>query len=197
MSGGTTLVIPFVAPRAKNGFLEKAVQSGRDQTLPFDVILTEEDVDHSGPAVTRNRAVEKVETEWICFLDDDDWLLPRHHEVLAGLEGDVRWPWFEVKGGSDPFPFFRGRQWDPADPHQIPITVMVRTEAFRSVGGFVTVGEDAGEDGYGNRAGEDWRLWLALSEAGYTFSHSPETTWIWRHWGGNSSGLPSRVDWYR
>lgn len=192
----TTLVIPTVPPREKNGFLDQALQSARDQTLPFDEVIVEADVKHEGPAVVRNRAVEKVETEFVCFLDDDDYLLPQHHQVLSELGGDVRWPWFDVKGGSDPFPFFRGRQWDPEDPHQIPITVMVRTEAFRAVGGFVTVGDEGPVDKWGNRAGEDWRLWLALSEAGYEFSHTPETTWVWRHHGNNSSGLPSRVSWY-
>jgi glycosyltransferase involved in cell wall biosynthesis len=192
----TTLIIPTVDPRGKNGFLDKAVRSAEEQIVAFDEIIVEHDVNREGPAVVRNRAAAKVETEFIAFLDDDDWLLPRHHQVLSELDGDVRWPWFEVHGGSDPFPFFRGRQWDGADPHQIPITVMVRTEAFWDVGGFEGVGKDAPADRWGNRAGEDFRLWCALSEAGYTFSHSPETTWVWRHHGNNSSGLPERVLWY-
>lgn len=189
MREGTTLVIATIAPRVH--MLQRAINSAHSQSLPFAEIIVEEDVAKEGPAVVRNRAVEKVDTEFICFLDDDDYLLPRHHEVLSGLQGDVRWPWFQCTG-SDPFPMFRGRQWNREDPHQIPITVMLRTEAFRAVGGFETVGEDADTDGYGNRAGEDWRLWLALSAAGYEFSHTPDITWVWDHHGANTSGLPNR-----
>jgi hypothetical protein len=25
--------------------------------------------------------------------------------------------------------------------------------------------------------------------------HVPQRTWIWRHWGGNASGLPEKVNW--
>lgn len=186
---GTTLIIPTIAPRTDT-YLVQAMRSAEAQTLPFDSIIVEPDVDREGPAVVRNRAAAKVDTEWLAFLDDDDYLSPNHHEVLAALSADVRWPWFKVVGGTDPFPKHRGRQWNPNDPHIIPITTMIRTEAFRAVGGF-TLGTDRAEDGR-PIGGEDWRLWLALSEAGYSFEHTPAITWTWRHHGRNTSGLPSR-----
>lgn len=186
---GTTLIIPTIPTRLK--MLHEAQDSADAQTLPFDQVIVEIDVDREGPAVVRNRAVERADQEWLCFLDDDDLLLPHHHETLAALHADVRWPWFTVQGGGDPFPMFRGRQWNPDDPHQIPITTMVRREAFLAVGGFHTMAEGP-TDKYGNRAGEDWGLWLDLSAAGYSFEHTPEITWTWRHHGKNTSGLPSR-----
>lgn len=193
---GTTLIIPTIKARqGKNNLLSEALTSATEQTLPFEHIFIEHDVNREGPAVVRNRAAMQVETDWMAFLDDDDLLKPQHHEVLAGLAdqsgADVCWPWFDVLGGTDPFPMFRGRQWDPDDPHQIPITVLVRTEAFHAVGGFQTV-PDGPTDQHGNRAGEDWRLWLDLSAAGFKFAHTPTITWTWRHHGKNTSGLPSK-----
>lgn len=197
-----TVVIPTVPPRAK--LLDRAVRSVERQTLPGALVVVETDTDREGPAVVRNRGVEQVVTPWVAFLDDDDELLPQHLVTLASAAtdtgADLVWPWFEVIGGSDPFPQHRGRQWDPADPHQIPITVLLRTGLFREVGGFRTVTEGP-TDRDGNRCGEDFDLWLRLSAAGAVFHHVDEITWRWWHWrgpeGGNSSGLPSRVPWER
>lgn len=188
-----TVIVPTIAPRQK--MLAKALDSIKSQTHPASAVIVEEDVDREGPAVVRNRAIDKVETEWLAFLDDDDYLLPDHLAVLTQEQSDsgadVLWPWFKVEGGRDPFPMFRGRQWDHNDPHQVPITAMLRTVAVRSVGGFETVPEgDTHSDG--NRAGEDWRLWLSLSDAGYRLRHVNRVTWVWRHHGRNTSGLPSR-----
>jgi len=188
-----TVVIPTIPQRPH--FLHDALESVKAQTLQPVEIIVEHARDNEGPAFVRNRAVEKVTTDFIAFLDDDDWLLPDHLEKLAALQeqedADIVWPWFEVHGGTDPFPQHRGRQWNPQDPHQIPITVLLRTEAFNAVGGFVQVG-DGPTDPHGNRAGEDWELWLALNEAGYKFAHTPDITWVWRHHSKNTSGLPER-----
>lgn len=188
-----TVIVPTIPTRAK--YRAEAVASVWSQTLqPFTVIV-EPDINRQGPAAVRNRALEKVETDWVAFLDDDDWLLPHHLATLmtAAVQhrADMVWPWFTVVGGTDPFPQHRGRQWNPTDPHQIPITVLARTEALRSVGGFQRIGEGP-TDADGNRAGEDWDLWLRLSAAGFKFHHVPETTWVWRHHPHNTSGLPTR-----
>ena len=196
-----TVIIPTVAPRA--AMLQRALYSVDCQTLRPRTVIVEPDTNREGPAVVRNRALAKVKTEWVAFLDDDDVMLPHHLHTLWTAQqttnADLVWPWFTVEGGSDPFPQHQGRQWNPADPHQIPITVLARTKALRTVGGFTPVGEDAGTDRLGHRMGEDWRLWLALSAAGYKFHHVDQTTWVWVHHhgrdGGNSSGLPSRVKW--
>ena len=160
--------------------------------------MVEEDTGREGPAVVRNRGVARVRTPWVAFLDDDDALLPHHLATLVSAAtdtgADLVWPWFEVVGGHDPFPMHRGRQWDPADPHQIPITVLLRTGLFREVGGFRTI-EDGAVDAAGHRMGEDFDLWVRLSAAGAVFHHVDEITWRWHHWGGNSSGLPERVPW--
>jgi hypothetical protein len=188
-----TVLIPTIPSRKM--FLAGALKSVRDQTYqPVDV-LVEEDVDREGPAAVRNRLLARAETDWVAFLDDDDWLLPHHLHTLVVAQqesgADLVWPWFQVEGGTDPFPAHRGRQWNPADPHQIPITVLARRDAILDVGGFRSIPEGP-VDGDGNRAGEDFQLWLDMSAAGHQFRHTPEITWMWRHWRGNTSGLPSR-----
>lgn len=191
---GISVLIPSIPGR--KAMRETARVSAWEQIYQPLTVLVQEDSTGAGPAVIRNELLQSAETEWVAFLDDDDWLYPEHLLELARAQmatgADLVFPWFDVDGGHDPFPQHRGRQWDPADPHQFPITVLVRREAVLSVGGFQTVPE--GEvDRYGNRAGEDWRLWLAMSQAGYRFHHIPDKTWVWRHHNHNTSGLPSRV----
>jgi glycosyltransferase involved in cell wall biosynthesis len=54
-------------------------------TAPPRAIVIEIDHDRTGSAATRNRALAKVDTEWVAFLDDDEEFLPQHLErVTAG-----------------------------------------------------------------------------------------------------------------
>jgi glycosyltransferase involved in cell wall biosynthesis len=191
------VITPTIAPRA-NDDLERAKRSVREQVYPAYEHIVEEDVDKEGPAIVRNRAVEKTRCEWIAFLDDDDYLLPNHLSALKdewfreqqhGREPDIIWPWFRVEGGADPFPQFQGRQFDINQPHIFPITVLLRKAAFDEVGGFLP---SRGHHPDGHDTGEDFNLWLRLAEAGFTFHHTPDITWVWRHHGRNTSGLPSR-----
>ena len=194
-----TVVIPSIQER-EGTFLQKAVHSVQEQTIGFENLDLHvvSDTGGFGPAVMRNVGVGSADTEWIAFLDDDDWLFPHHLEVLlkaAEMSGaDVVWPWFEVFGGTDPFPQNRGRQWDYDNPHVFPITALVRRSSFNEVGGFVPLSEAVPDPNDPERlvGGEDWRLWTDLSRAGAKFFHHDETTWTWRHHSSNTSGLPSR-----
>ena len=79
-----TVVIPTVAPHAGRAkMLTKALASVESQTHPATEVIVEYDENREGPAAVRNRAVEKVETEWLAFLDDDDYLLPEHLALLC------------------------------------------------------------------------------------------------------------------
>lgn len=189
---GVTVAIPAIAPRIDR--LGQALTSVRAQTRLPDAILVEFDHDRQGPAVVRNRLLAKVATEWVAWLDDDDVLYPNHLErLLATAEetgADMVFPWFDVQGGTDPFPQHFGAPWDPADPHQTTITVLMRTETVRAAGGFEEPGDSV--DGEGHRAGEDFRLVCTMNTAGAKIVHLPERTWLWNHWGGNTSGRPDR-----
>ena len=198
MSSGVTVVIPTFPARAL--LLSRAIQSVQAQTVPADTILIVVDNDEEGAAVTRQRGLSMVQTEWTAFLDDDDEFLPHHLErLLAHAEAtraDMVWAWFSTIGGHDPFPQHMGRQFDLVDPHQITVTTLVRTEAARAVGGFLwdegTDIDDPGTDDAGNRAGEDFLFTIRMAKAGYVLSALNERTWLWHHDSRNTSGLPAR-----
>lgn len=183
--------IPSIPPRAT--LLARALGSVCAQALQPDEIAVAVDHCRDGAARTRNRAWRMTTADRIAFLDDDDELLPEH---LAKLDAfmdetgaDLVYPWFEVVGGTDPFPQNYGRPWTLDEPIQTTITCLWRREALESVGGFPEI--PAGPlmpDGH--RRGEDYEAVLALAELDGTIAHLPEVTWRWHHDTGNTSGLP-------
>jgi len=182
-----TVVTPTIPLRVCNGMLAASNTSVRSQTLlPSGGISVALDVDKVGAAVTRQRALDGVRTEWVAFLDDDDWLYPNHLEVLHGLAiehgADYAYSWFD---GNDPFPMHRGRQMDPAQPHHTTMTVLVRTELAREVG-FANHPEAPP-----TWAGEDWLFTLNCLKRGAKFIGTGEVTWHYNVHGGNTSGLPT------
>jgi hypothetical protein len=160
------------------------------QTLKPAAVSIAIDVDREGAGPTRTRALGGSRTEWTAFLDDDDEMLGCHLETLMNLlrefEADVAWSWFEVVGGTDPLRQFRGRQWNPQDPHMFPITALVRTEMAQDIGFSPPIHPS------GQISGEDFPFWLAMRDAGAKFIHTPEITWCWHHDSNNTSGMPNR-----
>jgi hypothetical protein len=194
MKPGVTVVVPFHEARRRNGLLDRAVHTIRAQTQPVEYVLAE-DIHHVGAAITRHHGLALVETEWTAFLDSDDELDFDHVEqLLACAEqtgADYVYPWFRVKGGSDPFPMFFGKPWDNEAPHQTTITILVRTELAQQVG-FHNPPPDSTI--HGQRGGEDWHFTLGCLAAGAKIVHHPARTWTWWHHGANTSGEPDRGD---
>jgi glycosyltransferase involved in cell wall biosynthesis len=201
-----TVAIPTIPPRRE--MLARALASVAEQSLPAVAVSIAVDTQREGAAMTRERALNMVTTEYVAFLDDDDELYPCHlarlSEKLLEEDADLVYPWFDVIGGTDPFPQFEERPWDNAAPHQVPITFLARTDAVRDAGGFL-LGWDPGNvatDALGNRAGEDYRLILRMVAKGHRIAHLVGRTWAWHHWSypkgngdwgtGNTSGLPDR-----
>jgi glycosyltransferase involved in cell wall biosynthesis len=180
-----TVVIPTIEGRENE--LRRAVGSLQWQALAPNYLRVAVDHKREGAAATRNRALETVRTEWVAFLDDDDQFKPSHLRACArnaALTGaDLVYPWFDVEGGDDEIGMF-GVPFDPVllrKRNYIPVTVLVRTELARKVGGFVDHPDVNGDPC------EDWGLWLALLDAGAVFSHLPQRTWIW-HKGAGTRG---------
>jgi glycosyltransferase involved in cell wall biosynthesis len=185
-----TVVIPSIPGRRK--MLARALASVAAQSHPAHEVVVEKDVQQNGATVTRQRGLEKVETEWVAFLDDDDEFKPDHLRLLAGAvyvqDADYVYPWYDIVGGRDPMAQFFGKPWDPAQPHQTTITTLVRTELAQSVG---FTNKPSKDPNGGSRlvGGEDYRFTLACNEAGARIFHLPMRTWRWHHHGRNTSGL--------
>jgi glycosyltransferase involved in cell wall biosynthesis len=180
-----TVVIPTLPTRLDQ--LARALTSVEAQTLRAAAVVVEVDQAREGAAATRNRALAKVCTEWVAFLDDDDELYPDHLLRLARyarLSGvDVVYPGWD---GPDPTGMF-GQPFDPVllrRANYIPVTVLARTQAVRDAGGFQPHPDESGDPC------EDWGLWLAMVDRGARFGHLPVRTW--RCNPGGTRGRPDR-----
>jgi glycosyltransferase involved in cell wall biosynthesis len=186
-----TVVIPTIPPRSH--LLQRAVASVHDQMVQPKMTVIEYDKNHEGAAVTRNRGLERVETEFVAFLDDDDELLPNHLELcLDEIErtgADLVYPWFITNDMTDPLPGAYGRPFSEKilrAGNYIPVTVVARTESVRRAGGFINMPNDFGA------CWEDWGCWLRMVDAGARFVHLPERTWVWNRHEDSTRGDPTR-----
>jgi glycosyltransferase involved in cell wall biosynthesis len=199
-----TVVIPTIPPR--KSLLARAFTSVERQILRPTETFVEIDLGRSGAAATRQRGLERAETEWVAFLDDDDVMYPFHLDTLAraaeATGADLVYPWFDLYlndkphpnrhdllrvAGQDPYgrPFDdTAKQWILTRGNFIPVTVLARREALLDAGGF--------RPPPGRGDCEDWGAWQAMLRAGASFAHVGVKTWRWNHWSGNTSGLPSR-----
>lgn len=185
MNRAVTAVIPSIPPRAK--LLRRALASVLAQTHTAAAVSVAVDLKREGSAVTRNRALATVQTEWCAFLDDDDQLLPQHLELLLACAeqsgADLVYP-----RPAEPAPRLRFGLLFDADElrraNYIPVTVLARTELVRAAGGFrCPPGSDH----------DDYGCWLAMLDLGARFVHLPVATWLWNgDPGQNTSGRPDR-----
>lgn len=181
-----TVAIAAIPPRVDNLLLE-AVNSVHAQTVMLHGgISVSLDVNREGAARTRQRALDAVQTEWVAFLDDDDFWYPHHVETLLKLQhdtgADFMYSWFD---GNNPFPMHRGRTFDPAEPHHTTMNVMVRTKIAKEAGFLMPDGPL-----HQDWMGEDWMFILRCMSAGAKFAGTGEVTWHYRTHGHHTSGLP-------
>lgn len=187
-----TVVVPSIPPRA--AYLERALASITAQTYAAADVIVRMDLEKEGAPLNRHRALQQVTTDWVAFLDDDDWFKPGHLDCLVAAQqqsdADYVYSWYEVVGGTDPLPHF-GKPFDHCDPHQTTITTMVRTELAQDIG-FVHPLNDDERTPDGNTYGEDYSFTVRCVEAGAYIFHTPYKTWYWHHHGANTSGRPDR-----
>lgn len=179
-----TVCIPSIPIRQFH--LGRALSSVVKQTKPADAVAVYIDHEHQGAWFSRSRTLDMARTDWVAFLDDDDEFLPHHlqrcFEIQAETGVDVVVPWYDVVGGGDPVPH-RNLQVDPQALHSFGITCLVRREL---------IGDIRFRDRRVTGAPEDWIFWHDLVEAGATFHQTSESTWLWHHDSGNTSGRGDR-----
>jgi hypothetical protein len=195
------VVIPTHDARVRNGMVDRAVASVWAQKLQPAELHVAVDRGGEGAWGTRDRGLRAVRAEWTAFLDSDDEFMPHHLRALAlyaqRTGADYVYSYYMVKDALgrerpdvDPLRHF-GETFDPNDPIQTTITMLVRTELAQAVG-FHAPPIDA-EVG-GQRYGEDYQYTLECVKAGATILHLPQRTWWWHHHGLNTSGLPGQGD---
>jgi glycosyltransferase involved in cell wall biosynthesis len=186
-----TVLIPSIPPRKQ--MLNRALVSVLNQLRQPDVIMVSVDHGRRGSAKNRNQVLFTVDTDWIAFLDDDDEFLPQHLLVLLqnSDDADVIYTGCQVIGPSgEDIPLMEewGRFGKPFDGlllrkrSYLPVTSLVRTELAHECSFHAPEGSEY----------DDWGFYLDLLDIDARFLHVPQKTWIWHHWGGNSSGRPDR-----
>lgn len=175
--------------------LNRAFVSVLNQMRPADQIIVSIDHDRMGSAGNRNQALNRVGTEWVAFLDDDDELLPQHLLVMLQNcdDADVIYTGCTVLGPSGEEVPAReewgrfGLEFDAEllrKKSYLPVTSLIRMSILKKI--TEPFQPPAGSD-Y-----DDWGMYLKLLGKGARFKHVPQKTWIWHHWGGNSSGRSDR-----
>lgn len=196
------VVIPTIPGREM--LLDRARVSVFAQTRKPDQVVIERDSERTGAWAARNRALDRVWTDCVAWLDDDDELKQNHLRVCmrvleqSPFRPDLVFPRPVMKGGTDPtavthqgvFPTVPwGLRFTPEHAAHIrhrgsyiPMTHVVRTDLVRRVGGF--------RPGYtvdgGRYRGEDEDYLIRLLDDGEArrpgepiFEHVDAKTWYW------------------
>jgi hypothetical protein len=191
--GDVTVVIPHILTRDQ--MLSRAVHSVKAQTVRPHTVIISVDEERKGSGAMRDEAVQRVETTWTAFLDDDDEFLPTHLAVLLNHarndDVDVLYPGcrvYNAHGNEIPRLMEWGRYLLPFDADllrkqsYIPVTSLVRTELAKK----------ASFTPPANSRYDDWGFYLQLLDMGARFKHVPTITWSWHHHGQNTSGQGTR-----
>ncbi len=180
------VLISAHTPRVHNWMLQRCLDSvWKQERLPDAVAIA---IDHNGDgaAVTKQRALQMLNTDLVACVDSDDLLYPNHLRLLeqAILENGVDISYANWTG-NNPFPeWFFTEPFDHDNPRHATTTIMYRREAIDAVGGYRS---DSNPNAV--YADDDWLTFLAMVEKGFRVHHVIETTWHYSTDGGNTSGL--------
>lgn len=188
---GITVAIACHPARMTNGLLNRAISSVAAQTLQPSAIVVVNDVEKQGAGGTRRHCLDLVNTEWVAWLDSDDWMEPDHLAKLHGVAVETNsvyvYSWFH---GGDPLGHF-GIPFDPCRPHHTTMTCLVLSDLAKEVGFYDTAST-------GRFSNEDWGFITGVAklccERGLKMTHLAERTWTYGQGHGNSSGKPGQGD---
>jgi glycosyltransferase involved in cell wall biosynthesis len=200
-----SVVIPFHNGAA---WIERALKSAVNQTQPPKEIIVVDDGStatesaklkelkvnytfeiftqaNSGQSAARNLGVSKASSDYICLLDQDDYFLPNHIELLrnASNREDPKFGFSygdllrvtesgEILSRSSltiPHPLMDTKMMISQNMHILPSATLIKRSSFLEVGGF-----DESLQGY-----EDDDFFLRFHMAGFTISFTPEPVSAW------------------
>jgi glycosyltransferase involved in cell wall biosynthesis len=131
-----------------------------------------------GLPAARNRGAAGAESQFLVFLDADDWIEPEFVRKLAMAMADagpeVSHAFCQEKLVDKGTGVWKVPEWDPVlllltNIH--PVTTLLKRERFEAVGGF----DETMRGGY-----EDWEFWLRVLERGWRGVRVREPLFVWR-----------------
>jgi glycosyltransferase involved in cell wall biosynthesis len=138
--------------------------------------------ENRGLPAARNVGARSATSEFLIFLDADDWIEPTFvtklgaaiREARQGGGTEVSHAYCQERLVEKGQGIWRVPEWDPllmliTNLH--PVTALVRRECFEAAGGF----EESMRGGY-----EDWDLWIKFVERGWRGVRVREPLFVWR-----------------
>lgn len=139
--------------------------------------------ENRGLPAARNRGAKEAQSEFLVFLDADDWVEPAFcrqliaaidHEAHSGRGADVSHAYCQERLVEKGTGIWKVPEWDAilmmvTNLH--PVTALVRRDRFEAAGGF----DESMRSGY-----EDWDMWLKFVERGWRGVRVREPLFVWR-----------------
>lgn len=129
------------------------------------------DSNRNGNWWTYNQLLDSAETEWVCFVDDDDILYPNHLSKLAehAAHNDVIFSNCDCNDTTDWLHYHKPFSEEELRQNSIvPMTALVRKSALINAGGFDTI------------QGCDYSMWIKILNNGGRFKKIDDVTWNYR-----------------
>lgn len=165
-----TLPQVFVSDDASDAPVAADIAGLHLERLEVEVLRSD---DNRGPGAARNRALERIETPWVAFLDGDvvprsDWVR-RMGALIDRTDADVV-EGIAIMGGGEVNPFTHSTETAPPDRHGAG-NVAFKTDLLREVGGF---SENYFDPIRKVHFREDADITFRLEQHGATYDFDPE-----------------------
>lgn len=159
----TVVVGTFGEQRWADLARERAIPSADPQAEVIHVHGDTLDTYSRSLAECRNEGARQATSEWLCFLDADDEILPGYVAAMERSTGDLRTPAVEYVRNGRIRPAIFWPQVDLREGNWLVVSTLVRRELFLNVGGFPDV-----------PMYEDWAMFQRCWKAGATITMVPD-----------------------